>query len=52
MDIKKSSGCIVNIKNPHIIQVENMIVEIKYSGCDKKMAECMLNIFNKKSKIC
>ena len=48
---KKSSKCIVNKENPYKLQVGDMLVEIKYSKCNKKLNECMLNILNKKNKM-
>lgn len=51
LEKKQSSKCVVNKENPYQLQVGDMHVEIKYSNCNKKLNECMLNILNKKNKM-
>ena len=51
LEKKQSSKCIVSKENPYLLQVGNMLVEIKYSKCNKRLNECLLNILNKKNKI-
>ncbi len=46
--MKQSSKCLVNNKDLYQLQVGNMTVEFKYSENDKKINECMINVFKQK----
>lgn len=48
--MKQKSKCLVNNNGTYQLQVVNMLVEIKYSICNKKIDECMLNILKQKYK--
>ena len=40
-----------DIKNPYILKVEDMVVEIEYSDVKKTFNECMANILKQKKKM-
>ena len=46
--MKQKSQCLVNNNGTYQLQVGDMIVEIKYSICNKKIDECILNILKQK----
>ena len=50
LEKKQSSKCIVSKENPYLLQVENMLVEVKYSKCNKRFNEYLLNILKVKMK--
>lgn len=50
LEKKQSSKCIDNKENPYQLQVGDMLVEIKYSKCNKRLNECLLNILKAKMK--
>lgn len=45
---EKIIGYLKKIENPFQLQVGEMLVEIKYSSCNKEINECMLNILKQK----
>ena len=51
LEKKQSAKCIDNKENLYQLQVGDMFVEIKYSKCNKRLNECLLNILNKKNKM-
>lgn len=46
--MKQKSKCLVNNNGTYQLQVGDMVVEIKYSSCNKKIDECILNILKHK----
>lgn len=48
--MKSKSKCLVNNNGTYQLQIGDILVEIKYSICNKKIDECILNILNQKSK--
>ena len=40
-----------NTKNPYILKVGDMVVEIEYSDVKKTFNECMANILKQKKKM-
>ena len=48
--MKQKSKFLVNNNGTYQLQVGDMLVEIKYFICNKKIDECILNILKQKSK--
>lgn len=42
---------LLNTKEPYILEVDNMQVEMEYCETDKKFKDCMLNILKQKYKM-
>lgn len=46
--MKQEFSCVINTENPYLLQVGEMLVEMKYAEQSKKIEECVLNILKLK----
>ena len=48
MNFEKVKSYLTKEKNPYILKIDDMIVTIQYTECNKSFKECMLNILKQK----
>ena len=51
MENEKITNYLSKVQNPYQINVENIVVTMKYTKTNKSFNECMINILKQKLKI-
>lgn len=50
MNLEENKKRLTTIKEPYVLNIDDMLVTIEYTKCNKSFNKCMLNILEKRLK--